>query len=86
VGNEIAPCGHKDSHVADTRMTEDGYRRRRYECNQCGQRFSTIEVEFKLTKGKNSIDKILEAVSSQYSGLSPRRLAAVKEIVDLFLD
>ena len=35
-------CGHKDSHVIDSRDAGDGIRRRR-ECLQCGLRFTTYE-------------------------------------------
>ncbi len=38
-------CRHDDSRVVDSRPTEDGTQiRRRRECPQCGQRFSTQEV------------------------------------------
>ena len=35
-------CGHKDSHVIDSREAGEGIRRRR-ECLQCGLRFTTYE-------------------------------------------
>ena len=35
-------CGHKESHVIDSRDAGDGIRRRR-ECLQCGLRFTTYE-------------------------------------------
>ncbi|MCB1628029.1 MAG: transcriptional repressor NrdR [Xanthomonadales bacterium] len=43
-------CGHEDSRVIDTRVTEDGLQvRRRRECPECAARFSTFEsAELKL--------------------------------------
>jgi len=43
-------CGHSETRVVDTRLTEDGMQvRRRRECPQCNARFSTFEtVELKL--------------------------------------
>ena len=43
-------CGHDDTRVIDTRVTEDGLQvRRRRECPQCLARFSTFEnAELKL--------------------------------------
>ena len=39
-------CRHDDSRVVDSRPVEDGTQiRRRRECPECGQRFSTQEVE-----------------------------------------
>ncbi len=38
-------CGFSDSHVLDSRHTEEGNSiRRRRECAQCGKRFTTYEV------------------------------------------
>ena len=38
-------CSHDDSRVVDSRPVEDGTQiRRRRECPQCGERFSTQEV------------------------------------------
>lgn len=36
-------CRHRDSRVTDSRATDDGIRRRR-ECIQCGERFTTLET------------------------------------------
>jgi len=37
-------CGHTDTKVIDSRLTEDGGAiRRRRECEKCGERFSTYE-------------------------------------------
>ena len=37
-------CGHEDSQVKDSRPTEDGAAiRRRRQCEQCGERFTTFE-------------------------------------------
>lgn len=37
-------CGHTDTKVIDSRLTEDGGAiRRRRECGKCGERFSTYE-------------------------------------------
>lgn len=37
-------CGHTDTKVIDSRITEDGGAiRRRRECEKCGERFSTYE-------------------------------------------
>ena len=37
-------CGHAESHVSDSRSTEDGAAiRRRRECDACGRRFTTYE-------------------------------------------
>lgn len=43
-------CGHEDTRVVDTRVTEDGLQvRRRRECPECQARFSTFEsAELKL--------------------------------------
>lgn len=43
-------CGHADTRVIDTRASEDGHQiRRRRECPNCGERFSTLEaLELKL--------------------------------------
>jgi transcriptional repressor NrdR len=43
-------CGHLDTRVLDTRLTEDGLQvRRRRECPNCSARFSTFETaELKL--------------------------------------
>src|SRR3546814_8583483 len=43
-------CQHDDTRVIDSRVSEDGASiRRRRECPQCGERFSTVEVsELKL--------------------------------------
>ena len=38
-------CKHDDSRVVDSRVVEDGLQiRRRRECPECGQRFSTQEI------------------------------------------
>lgn len=38
------PCGN-DTLVVDSRPSPEGYVRRRRECQTCGMRFSTYEVE-----------------------------------------
>ncbi len=35
-------CG-TDAYVVDSRMQQDGTRRRKYKCGECGTRFNTIE-------------------------------------------
>jgi transcriptional regulator NrdR family protein len=79
-------CKHEHSRVIDTRKIENGYRRRRYYCDDCDTKYSTIEVEFELTKGKSSIERILETASAEYTGLSPKKLSAVRQIIEIFLD
>lgn len=38
-------CGSHQVYCRDSRATRDGFeRRRRYECGDCGKRFSTIEM------------------------------------------
>lgn len=37
-------CGHGESTVVDTRLTEEGWRRRRRSCLSCEARWSTLEV------------------------------------------
>lgn len=38
-------CDHKNNYVVDSRYNEFGIRRRR-ECNDCGHRWSTMEIAF----------------------------------------
>ena len=49
-------CGSENGHVVDSRPSENNTARRRRECNNCGFRFSTIEItiqEYKtMKKGK----------------------------------
>ena len=40
----ICPACGGDSHVVDTRDTAEGEIRRRRKCDQCGARWSTLEV------------------------------------------
>lgn len=52
-------CGFEDSLVIDSRKAnhetyQDGYIRRRRECNSCGYRFSTYEMsqkDYDVTRG-----------------------------------
>lgn len=37
-------CASPDSHVIDSRNEPRNARRRRFECNRCGHRYSTYEV------------------------------------------
>lgn len=43
----------------------DGYTRRRYKCHLCGKRFSTIEVEIDLHRGKNAMEALREQYGEQ---------------------
>ena len=48
-------CGHIKTHVLDTMRTKGGSMKRRRECESCGVRWTTYEVE---------IDKLLEAIDT----------------------
>ena len=46
---DIVECGHKNSKVTDSRPAK-GYIRRRRECKDCGERYSTVEI---ITTGRS---------------------------------
>lgn len=64
----ICKCGHRCS-VIDTRNTwageEEKLRRRRYECQDCHRRFSTVEVEEEIFDGYK--DRAVDAETELYA-------------------
>lgn len=50
--------------VIDTRYSEKGHRRRRYECTKCGRRFTTREVYMEDYRIISELDKPVWAVVS----------------------
>lgn len=64
----ICTCGHK-CRVIDSRNTweqeNEKLRRRRYECQDCRRRFSTVEVEEEIFDGYK--DRAVDAETELYA-------------------
>lgn len=81
-------CSHNDTHVLESRISEDALRRRR-ECEECGNRFTTYEKAvfqfsvikkdgreqpFNTEKIKNSVIKALGKVEDAQSAALTKRI------------
>lgn len=55
----VIDCLHPRRSVTDSRPA-DGYIRRRCKCQDCGKRFTTVEVEVKSKRGMTLIQSLKE--------------------------
>jgi len=77
----FGPCGHRSVKTIDTRVLADGNRRRRYRCKECGDRWSTIELQTEYAVGKPGTG--LDSLRAQW-GLSEDQMNAIDELVRSF--
>jgi len=62
-------CGSRNTRVWDSRPRSDNTRRRRYSCNDCGERFTTYEQYEKVKSERDmilSIKTLLAHVMSEF--------------------
>jgi len=77
-------CQHLNSRCVDSRMRE-GYRRRRYKCDACGQKFSTVEVRVDdLGPRTNRYANALDALIDDLSTVTRRQKDAIHDLVNSF--
>ena len=76
-------CKHERTHCYDSRKYET-YRRRRYECLDCGKRFTTVETEISLPRGHKVSNA--DTVLRKKFGLSRRQQKAIGELIQAFLE
>jgi len=75
-------CEHKESKCIDTRAIEGG-RKRRYVCNNCGERWTTVELKLnnkpQYRKGFTAVDGIIEQLS-----ITKEQALAIKQLLKSF--
>lgn len=84
VSNEILKhnsCAHKNRKNIDSRPVVGG-RRRRYECLDCKERFSTMEILIDNVK-RGHKNKMINQLQKQL-GLSIDQINAVNELIRVF--
>lgn len=80
---QCSACGSQQSSVVDSRPRDDACTRRRRKCDDCGHRWSTVEVS--LEDYQASLDsESLEAMRTAYRALKAafHRLNTVTEVAD----
>jgi len=55
------------SNLVDSRLAQNGIRRRRYQCGGCGERFSTYEVK---ADALDRLEELCRNISSLAAGIS----------------
>ena len=67
-------CGSEQTWVLDSRMTQDGFvRRRRYRCGSCRKRFTTYERQDRnIEINKTKIHALLKQAESHLNAICGR--------------
>jgi len=55
-------CGLQNSLIIDSRYYNDGFYRRRRECQSCGERWSTIEIPLEMGQKLIKIIKLIKDI------------------------
>jgi transcriptional regulator NrdR family protein len=77
------PCKHTATKCIDSRARRaggDAYRTRRYQCLDCGLRFSTVEVPVELTPKVPGIKSLRAEL-----GLTDEQRAAIAHLIEVFV-
>jgi transcriptional regulator NrdR family protein len=67
--------------VVDSRP-KDGYRRRRYECDKCNHRHSTVEVPVDIENRGNGASMI--ALQNKFNEFNDKQIEAVMNLLKVF--
>ena len=77
-------CEHLRTQCLDSRPYRE-YRRRRYECLDCGERFSTIEVRMDNLRRGGGYQDAMDLLRNDF-GMTVRQQEAVGELIQAFLE
>lgn len=76
-------CGHNASMIIDSRLRPGGHRWRRYKCQVCGERFSSVELRCDSIRPgrKNSIEWLKQELGVE---VTREQLGAIKQLIATF--
>jgi len=70
-------CNHKKAKCVDSRVNINGIRHRRYQCINCGVRYSTIELRVPEGSKKTTEEKFV----CDFLGISYRQLKTLQHMI-----
>ena len=76
----MGECNHKNVFVIDTREIPENKRRRRYQCKDCGFKYTTVEVR---TSGIKKSANVITDFTQSY-GLTHLQGVAIQNLIDVF--